>query len=233
MEIVTGVRKRGRFVVLYGAAGIGKTTLASKANKVLFIDAENGTDELDVARLSVREPGQLREAFVAAFKSDFQTIVIDSATAVERLLTGQILSERKIKTLARAGYGAGFQDLKDSWIETLKPVEAILNSNRNVILIGHTKVKTVNDTVLGDTYDRTEMDIHKDSLQTIVSTADMILLMREEITLREDDGRTRAIGTGKRCLYTSDRPSFLAKTRVKIPEIIDLEKTENVWEKLL
>lgn len=233
MEITTGKKTRGKFVVLYGAPGIGKTTLASKANTPLFIDAESGTDELDVARLSIKGHEQVREAFVAAFKaSDYKTIVIDSATAIERLLTAKVLQERNIKTLARAGYGAGFQDLKDSWIETLKPIDAILQANRNVILIGHTKVKSVNDPVLGDSYDRTEMDIHKDSLQTIVSAADMMLLMREEITLKDDEGRTRPVGTGKRVLYTADRPSFLAKTRIKLPEIIDLEKTPDFWEKI-
>ena len=232
MEITTGKKIRGKFVVLYGAPGIGKTTLASKATNPLFIDAESGTDELDVARLSVKAPEQVRDAFVAAFKSEYKTIIIDSATAIERLLTAKILAERNIKTLARAGFGAGFQDLKDSWIETLKPIDAILQSNRNVILIGHTKVKSVNDPVLGDSYDRTEMDIHKDSLQTIVSAADMMLLMREEITLKDDEGRTRPVGTGKRVLYTADRPSFLAKTRVKLPDIIDLEKTPEFWEKL-
>jgi Cdc6-like AAA superfamily ATPase len=232
MEITTGKKIRGKFVVLYGAPGIGKTTLASKSTNPLFIDAESGTDELDVARLSIKAPEQVREAFVAAFKSEYKTIIIDSATAIERLLTAKILSERNIKTLARAGFGAGFQDLKDSWIETLKPIDAILQSNRNVILIGHTKVKAVNDPVLGDSYDRTEMDIHKDSLQTIVSAADMMLLMREEITLKDDEGRTRPVGTGKRVLYTADRPSFLAKTRVKMPDIVDLEKTPEFWEKL-
>lgn len=232
MEITTGRKIRGKFVVLYGAPGIGKTTLASKTTNPLFIDAESGTDELDVARLSVKGHEQVREAFVAAFKSEYKTIIIDSATAIERLLTAKILAERNIKTLARAGFGAGFQDLKDSWIETLKPIDAILQSNRNVILIGHTKVKSVNDPVLGDSYDRTEMDIHKDSLQTIVSAADMMLLMREEITLKDDEGRTRPVGTGKRVLYTADRPSFLAKTRVKLPDIIDLEKTPDFWEKI-
>ena len=50
INITKGKQPGARKIVIYGPEGIGKSTFASQFPNPLFIDTENGTKELDVAR---------------------------------------------------------------------------------------------------------------------------------------------------------------------------------------
>ena len=50
MQITRGIIKKPLRVVIYGPEGIGKTTFASQFPNPAFIDTENSTEFLDVAR---------------------------------------------------------------------------------------------------------------------------------------------------------------------------------------
>ena len=52
MIIITGKISRGQRVGLYGPEGIGKSSLAVRFPKPLFLDNENGTDQPEVSRVS-------------------------------------------------------------------------------------------------------------------------------------------------------------------------------------
>ncbi len=231
MQITSGKFERGKLIIIYGAPGTGKTTLASTATTPVFIDFEHGSDQLDVSRIHINSFEDYENAMRLVYKEQFKTIVIDSVTSFERRLTEQICQERKIKTLARAGFGQGFQDLKEMWQKVLKPIEAMLAINKNVILIGHQKIRIVQDPVLNEGYDRVEIDVSKDTLQTLVSVSDIIALMRQEFVVTDNEGRSRAIGSGKRILLTQDRPGYMAKSRYQSKEKISV--SAKVWNELL
>jgi hypothetical protein len=231
MQITSGKFERGKLIIIYGAPGIGKTTLAGTATNPVFIDFEHGSDQLDVSRIHINSFDDYENAMRLVYKEQFKTIVIDSVTSFERKLTEQICFERKIKTLARAGFGQGFQDLKEMWHKVLRPIEAMLAIQKNVILIGHQKIRIVQDPVLNEGYDRVEIDVSKDTLQTLVSASDIITLMRQEFVVTDNEGRSRAIGSGKRILLTQDRPGYLAKSRYQSKEKINV--SAKVWNELL
>lgn len=231
MQITHGKHERGKLIIMYGAPGIGKTTLAGTATTPVFIDFEHGSDQLDVSRIHINSFEDYENAMRLVYKEQFKTIVIDSVTSFERRLTEQICQERKIKTLARAGFGQGFQDLKEMWHKVLKPIEAMLAINKNVILIGHQKIRIVQDPVLNEGYDRVEIDVSKDTLQTLVSVSDIIALMRQEFVVTDNEGRCRAVGDGKRILLTQDRPGYMAKSRYQSKE--KLVVGAKIWQELL
>jgi len=48
--ISRGKRPRHIFALIYGTDGVGKSTMCSRAPNPIFIGAEKGTEQLDVAR---------------------------------------------------------------------------------------------------------------------------------------------------------------------------------------
>lgn len=51
LNIVEGKEKRALKIVIYGAEGIGKSSLAAGFPYPLFIDTEGGTSNLDIRRI--------------------------------------------------------------------------------------------------------------------------------------------------------------------------------------
>ncbi len=51
LNIKNGKIPRPQKVVIYGAEGVGKTTLAAQFPDPLFIDTESGTAHMDVRRI--------------------------------------------------------------------------------------------------------------------------------------------------------------------------------------
>ena len=66
---------------MYGTDGVGKSTLCSHAPNLIFVDAEKGAEQLDVARFPQTQTfGELLVQLRALQneKHDFQTAVPDS-----------------------------------------------------------------------------------------------------------------------------------------------------------
>ena len=94
-------------VVLYGPPGIGKSTFASNASRPIFLCAEDGTNELDVARLKPETWEELFEAIamLGSEEHTYATLVIDTLDWAEQLCWRSICArERKnsIESLASA-----------------------------------------------------------------------------------------------------------------------------------
>ena len=87
--------------VIYGAEGVGKTTLASYAPNPLFIDVEGGrsailkTDNRPQV-LPVDDISELSEAFIhlKANPNKYGAVVIDTITEVEKLFLMEIVESR-------------------------------------------------------------------------------------------------------------------------------------------
>ena len=54
LNIVTGVEKTPLKICIYGAEGVGKSSLASKMPNPLFLDTEGGTTRLNVRRIKIK-----------------------------------------------------------------------------------------------------------------------------------------------------------------------------------
>jgi len=54
--ITTGTVSRAQRITVYGPNGVGKSTLAKAFPSPIFIDTEDGSTHLDVARIQASEP---------------------------------------------------------------------------------------------------------------------------------------------------------------------------------
>jgi hypothetical protein len=100
--ISRGKRPRHIFALLYGVDGVGKSFWASHAPRPIFIGAEKGTEQLDVARFPQTESisellAQIRA--LATEKHDFDSVVLDSLDWVEPLIWKAVCDEGKVETI--------------------------------------------------------------------------------------------------------------------------------------
>src|SRR5215510_1164291 len=225
--ISRGKRPRHIFALIYGTDGVGKTTVCSHAPNPIFIGAEKGTEQLDVARFPQTESiGELL-AQVRALqteKHEFDSVVLDSLDWVEPLIWKAVCDEAKVETIEQAfgGYGKGYVRALDLWRTLLKEL-SLLNERMHVLLIGHAQIKSFQDPELPSAYDRYQLKINDKAAALVREAADAVLFARFETELVKTNGKTRAYGEGNRTMYTESRPGWDAKNRFNLPFCMALD----------
>lgn len=140
----------GHKIILYGASGRGKTTLASLAPQTVFIGADDGgrkiihpvTGEPLSFVNGVENFDDLRDALNAKNLFDgFNNVVIDTITMVEQWAgdwTCENIPHEKghaVRRLVDYGYGKGYEHLFDTMRLALQALDAIVRGGKNVILL--------------------------------------------------------------------------------------------------
>lgn len=173
MKFTTGVKNTAPKVLIYGNSGVGKSTLASKFSRPVFLDIEGGLNFLDVTKTDhvIRKVSEvyevLQELFVQAKGTrQFDTIVIDSADWLVRLIAEQVagigmnddgtqaktmaaLTQTLNKNLmdAAGGFGKAKEVLENHIRSMLLPYLQKLNeAGYGIVLIAHQyAVSTLDD----------------------------------------------------------------------------------------
>ena len=226
--ISRGKRPRHIFALVYGTDGVGKSTMCSHAPNPIFIGAEKGTEQLDVARFpQVDSTGELLAQIRAlqAEKHEFDSVVLDSLDWVEPLIWKTVCEEGKVQTIEQyaGGYGKGYVRALDLWRTLLKEL-SVLNEKMHVLLIGHAQIKSFQDPELPSAYDRYQLKINERAAALVREAADAVLFARFETELVNVNGsKPKARGEGNRIMYTESRPGWDAKNRFNLPFCMPLD----------
>jgi len=215
-------------VVLYGPEGIGKSTFAANAPNPVFLDSENGTSELDVARFPKPDSWEgCVEALdeLANSNHDFKTIAIDTVDWLEPLIHDYVCREGKKDSIEDFGYGKGYVLALEEWRRLTDKLDVLhMQKGMHVIVLAHSQVKTFRNPV-GDDYDRYELKLHGKAAALIKEWPKAVLFANYRIYTREKDGRVRGVGDGSRVVYTEHRPAWDAKNKYNLPYEMALD-----WE---
>ena len=226
----TGVARPPR-IVLYGTAGIGKTTFAAGAEAPVFIPTEEGLDAVQADAFPLCRTFEDVIGCLSSLISEdhsFRTVVLDSADWTERLIHGRVAADNNVATIDAIGYGKGYKAAVDYWRQVLDGLDVLRDEKgMQVILLAHSQIKRFDDP-LADPYDRYQLDLHSAAASVVVEWCDVLLFANQRYsTVKSEVGFnqkvTRAVGNGDRVIYTQERPGWHAKSRWPLPDSMPLD----------
>lgn len=231
-EINTGVVRTPLKVIIYGTEGVGKTTLASKFPKPLFIDAENGSGALNVARYPYPTSWQMLVSEVQEFLNNpqgYKTLVIDSIDWAEAKAIEMICAGMKVNGIEDIGWSKGYTYLNEEMGRLLNLLTEVINRGVNVVLIAHMVIRTITKPEETGSYDRYELKLKQakngNNCQLVKEWADLILFCnyREFLVADKTTGKKKATGGKERIMYTEHAATWDAKNRFGLPEVLPLD----------
>ena len=231
-EINTGVVKTPLKVIIYGTEGVGKTTLASKFPKPLFIDAENGSGALNVARYPYPTSWQMLMSEVQEFLNNpqgYKTLVIDSIDWAEAKAIEMICAGMKVNGIEDIGWSKGYTYLNEEMGRLLNLLTEVINRGVNVVLIAHMIIRTITKPEETGSYDRYELKLKQakngNNCQLVKEWADLILFCnyREFLVADKTTDKKKATGGKERIMYTEHAATWDAKNRFGLPEVLPLD----------
>jgi hypothetical protein len=213
-------------VLIHGLEGVGKTTLAAKFPRPVFLQTEDGTP----AGLTVPTFGLLssyadmREALAALGNEphDFRTIVLDSLDKLEGLIWADICETNKWPSIEAPGYGRGYVIADRWWRDFLAALDWLRRERgTTIVLLAHSVIETVNDP-RAPQYSSYQLRLHKRARGLVQDEMDVIGFLATDVAVVSEDAgfnkrRNRAEGGAARWLHFEGRPSFLAKSRFELP----------------
>ena len=142
MKTISKPTDRPVIVTICGDSGVGKTSLAATFPKPIVIRAEDGLQAIPVASRPdafplIQSADELWEQLKALIgeKHDYQTLVVDSVTALERLFITHVIETdpKKPKGIQQAhgGYGAG-RDAVSAMHARVRKAAGILADKRGI-----------------------------------------------------------------------------------------------------
>lgn len=217
--------------VIYGAEGIGKTTLAAQFPQPLFIDTEGSTKQLDVARLPAPSSWEmlLQELDFVRDKRPCATLVIDTVDWAEQLCIADLCAKNGKSGIEDFGYGKGWEFEKESFGKFLNKLTEVINAGINVTLTAHAALRKFEQPDEMGSYDRWEMKLGSKTTNKISPLikewADIVLFCNYKTLVVQTDkeGKKHKAQGNRRVMYTQHHHCWDAKNRYGLPEEIPME----------
>mgnify|MGYP001565511533 CR=1 FL=1 len=225
--IRTGRIERPHRIVLSGVEGIGKSTFAAGAPAPIFLDAEDGTGHLDVARFPRPESWADVGAAIDELgreKHAFKTLVIDTVDHIEPLLWRFICDRDKQPSIEGYGYGKGYVAALDEWRLFLARIERLQTATAmHVVLLAHTMIRTWKNPEGAD-FDRYQLKLNEKAGGLLKEWSEDVLFANYEQFANRDaqTKRVKGVSTGARLIYTTRTATYDAKNRQNLPESLPL-----------
>ncbi len=235
-NIQSGRENKPPRIMIYGSEGVGKSTFGASAPGAIFVQTEDGLGEINCKKFPLARCLSEVLAELTALRDeqhDFQTVVIDSADWLERLIFDEVCREFGVRNIEKAdgGYGRGYTHALTHWRKVITLLDALREKrNMMVILVAHAKVERFEDPEKA-AYDRYTPRLHKHAASLIAEWVDAVLFANKKFRIqKENAGFTgeRAIAApvgadgGERIIRTVGSPACIAKNRFGLPSEIPL-----------
>jgi len=230
-QVHTGKSQSPRRVMVHGTHGVGKSTFGACSDRPVFIQTEDGLGEIDCHKFPLARSFQdVIKALEALYTEEhsYHSVVVDSLDWLERLIWAEVCRLRSVSNIEDIGYGKGYVFATTYWREFLDGLDALRNSRAmTVVLLAHGKIERFENPET-DSYDRYVPRLHKLASAIVQEWCDEVLFANYKVyTKTSEEGfnrkKAKGIGSGERVLYTTERPSHVAKNRLNLPDELPLD----------
>ena len=218
-DITTDTNLINPAIVLYGTRGIGKTSTAAQLDAPIFFAVEKGLGRNAVPHINRESYDEVildLKALIAE-EHNFKTLVIDTIDRLEQLLFEKIAKSHGKATIAEIGFGKGYEEAASLFAALLRGLDILRNKkNMTIILLGHSKVKSINDPT-AESYDKYQLALNDKTSKVFCDWADAILF----VDYNKDIVDGKAVGGIKKHLITGGKVAIEAKNRAGLPDKMD------------
>lgn len=228
---------RPKLITILGDAGTGKTSTACSFPKPIVMRAEDGLQAIPEklrppAFPVIKSPddvwGQL--STLVQEQHNFETLVIDSVTALERLFIQHVIDndpkQPKSINQAMGGYGAGLSAVATMHHRVRKACGLLVDKGMNVAFIAHADTETI-EPPDSDPYTRYTLRLGKKSQAPYVDDVDLVGFLRLVQFLKGDGERKKAISSGAREIVCHAAAANISKNRFGITEPLNVTMGKN------
>lgn len=230
--VTKGRVKRPLKLLTFGMEGIGKSTFASQAPDPIFLCAEDGTSQLDVARFPEPKAWSDVMACVNELADDehsFKTLVIDSLDWLQPLMIRHVCDEQKwVNEEKYHSFGLGEKFAITNWKQLIVALDRLREKrNVHVVILAHSMIAPFRNPE-GEDFDRYQLALPNKSAELWKQWADVLLFMGWE-TLTKGEKRQKGI-LGDRFLYAERTAAFDSKNRFGISAPIPIPDVNTMWQ---
>ena len=201
---------RGRFIMLYGQAKSGKTSMSAMWPKPLLVAFEKGYNGLVGIRpvdiTSWADFKQVcRQLKKAEVKEAYETVIIDTVAIAYSLCEKYVLNREGVQAIGDIAYGKGWGMLKDEFETTFRELTQL---GYSLVFITHSKTKQTEYTdEEGNSIEALAPDLPNAAYQIVNRMVDVIGYIGVEYDIKT--------GVSHRYLYTRGTPSIFAGSRYR------------------
>ena len=223
-------------MLVYGPEGTGKSTFGSETPRPIFVQCEDGLDQIDCDKFPLATSYDDVVAALMELRTgqhEYETVVVDTADWLERLVWDKLCFQYGVNSIEKVdgGYAKGYTHALTYWREIIGHLNVLRNTRGMIVLlIAHSKVERFEDPESA-AYDRHCPRLHKHAAALLSEWSDAVLFATRKIRTQTENAsfnRTRtiahAIGRdgGDRILRCVGGPTCVAKNRYGIVEELPL-----------
>jgi hypothetical protein len=238
MQIKQATVNSAPIILIYGAEGRGKSSLAAKFPKPVAMLLERGLpasvklDAIDGLGAFAAVLDAIRELYQDA--QGYQSLIIDTLDSLESLLLEHVCAANNWKNIESPAYGKGYVIADQQWQRFIKGITALRDKhNMTIVLVVHSEITRIDDP-RAPSFTQYAPKLHKRARALVQDAADVIGFLAEELKTATDDGgfreRVRATSSNQRFLFLDGCPAYVSKNRFGMPSRIAIPPDFNINE---